>query len=477
MFLHRIPGSHSSPLLTAIISVSCALFSSVTLAENQVTQIPFSNAEAGTVGLGAGLRFGRSPYKHVESLSSLENENNTDLVPLYLYEGEYLFFHGTRAGFHLWDKSFKLDAVAQYRFDRLETGASDFYNGVENRDQTLEAGLSLAYVRDWGRISFSALADIQSRHNGHIADISYHYPINSGNFHFSPYLSVIYQSSDFTDYYFGVDESEARADLPVYSPNAATFGRLGINTSYTVFDDWLIFANFSLENVDEEIENSPLVDKDFLTTTYLGFSYQFGNVFTPKSNAFDLSELKDWSWRVHGGYQAQATFHKVHRGDVQRSRDVHTYLAGLTLGKLVSDGDKIDYWGKMSVNRRFERGYQDNFWQYDIYAMAMGTGYSPWTNREVFRYGFGFGFSYAQKIPTIEQIKQEKKGANTAHFLNYLEAQVDFPLRNFFHSESVRDCYVGLTIIHRSGIFATSDLLGNVSGGSDILAGHMECKQ
>jgi len=31
--------------------------------------------------------------------------------------------------------------------------------------------------------------------------------------------------------------------------------------------------------------------------------------------------------------------------------------------------------------------------------------------------------------------------------------------------------------VHRSGIFATSDILGNVSGGSDVLSMHIECKR
>ena len=107
--------------------------------------------------------------------------------------------------------------------------------------------------------------------------------------------------------------------------------------------------------------------------------------------------------------------------------------------------------------------------------MAMGTGYSPWTNRELFRYGFGFGFSYADKVPIIEQVKQEDRGENTSHLLNYLEAQVDFPLRNLFSDGRLENCYAGLTIVHRSGIFGQVDIIGNVAGGSDVLTGHLEC--
>lgn len=65
---------------------------------------------------------------------------------------------------------------------------------------------------------------------------------------------------------------------------------------------------------------------------------------------------------------------------------------------------------------------------------------------------------------------------NTSHFLNCLEAQIDFPMRNLFGERASKDCYVGFTLVHRSGIFGTSDFLGNVDGGSDVLTGHLECK-
>jgi hypothetical protein len=137
----------------------------------------------------------------------------------------------------------------------------------------------------------------------------------------------------------------------------------------------------------------------------------------------------------------------------------------------------VDYWGKVSVNRHFENDLQGDFWEYNAYVMVMGTGYSPWTDKELFRYGFGFGFSYAERVPMVEQIKQASRDENTSHFLNYLEAQIDFPLSRLFGDAVSNKCYVGLTLVHRSGIFANSDILGNVSGGSDVLTAHLECKR
>ena len=224
----------------------------------------------------------------------------------------------------------------------------------------------------------------------------------------------------------------------------------------------------------DTVRDSPLTDEDHLFSAFVGASYHFGNL--RDQSRVTEPRKGEWSWRVNAGYTAEETFLKVHRGAFRRSEDVHTYLAGITLGKLLQDGEKVDFWGRFSLNRRLENGTQDDFFEYVAYVMAMGTGYSPWTDRELFRYGFGFGFSYADRVPMVEQIKQAQRGRDTAHFLNYLEAQVDFPLRNLFGDQASRDCYIGLTLVHRSGIFATSDILGNVSGGSDVLTGHLECK-
>lgn len=109
--------------------------------------------------------------------------------------------------------------------------------------------------------------------------------------------------------------------------------------------------------------------------------------------------------------------------------------------------------------------------------MAMTTLHSSKTHKELFRYGLGFGFSYASKVPMVEQVKQARRDRNTAHFLNYLEAQFDVPLSLVFGEHVSRDCYTGISLLHRSGIFANSDILGNVSGGSDMVTFHVECKR
>jgi len=68
------------------------LIGSQTRAGQEVARIPIVDAPPKTPGLGAGVRLGNSPYRG--------DSTTFDLVPLYLYEGRYLFAHGVSAGVH-----------------------------------------------------------------------------------------------------------------------------------------------------------------------------------------------------------------------------------------------------------------------------------------------------------------------------------------------------------------------------------------
>jgi len=453
-------------------------YCSLAYGNGDVTRTAIKDASPGTAGLGFGLRYGQSPYKGVDGVSSIKNDNQYDLVPLYLYEGKYLFMHGTSAGVHVYrDDVFNVDLLARYRFDRLEADASDFLEGMEDRDQTVDGGLRFGLRGDWGSFEAEWVTDMLDYHNGEEFDFTYRYDFLWDKWQISPYFSYVRQDEDLADYYYGVNPDEATAERPEYHPGAREFYRAGVNSSYHLTSRWSINANLGFDGLGDSAKDSPIVDKQQVPSFFLSATYMFGDVFAAQVKGAEQQKKRgdEWSWRLNYGYTGEETFHKQHRGELKKSEDVSTNLAGLTVGKLLSAGNRIDYYGKFSLNRRLEKDYQDDFWEYVAYIMAMGKGYAPWSEKLAFRYGFGFGFSYADQVPIIEQVKQEKRDRDPGHFLNYLEAQVDFPVTNFFDIKSAKNCFVGMTLVHRSGIFATSDILGNVSGGSDVVTAHLEC--
>lgn len=460
---------------TALCALTVLLLSAggTASAQYEVAEIPFYYTPEGTAALGGGLRLGRDLYFGADTAEVRQ----FDLVPLYLYNGKYVFFRGTSGGIHLFSNdSFELNLLGRYRFNKLDPDRNAFYEGLETRKQSLDAGVEVRLRGAWGALNANYLGDTLNRHQGQSAQLAYRYRFDLGRFSLSPFVSWSWNDDKLTDYYFGVSENEARVDRPAYSPGESEWVSFGVNTTWWVSERIQFFANIGFGGVDTVVTDSPLVEEDGTSAFFAGGTYVFGNVRKPER--FIAGERAgEWSWRVNYGYQADGNIvGEIDHGDFSKSTFADTNIAGITFAKLLSYGPRLDFTGKFATFRHLEKDEGNgNFWSYALYMMATGTGYSPWSKQEVFRYGFGFGMSYADEVPITEQRKQAEKGNNTSRFLNYLELQLDFPLRRLFRARSMQNCYAGLTVVHRSGIFGTSDILGDVAGGSDWITAHFEC--
>jgi len=442
----------------------------------EVAEIPFFNAPEGTAALGGGIRVGQSPYLAVDN----EDQRQFDLIPLYLYEGKYFFFRGTAGGVHFVNnENWEVNLYGRYRFQKLDPDSNEFYEGLTERKQTLDAGLQIISTRPWGDLKLGWITDTLNRHNGQEVELTYRYNFHAGPWSISPFIRLSWQDANLTNYYFGVSEDEqSLPDRPAYLPGESQWFSFGLNTAWQASDRVTLFGNFGFGGTDSDVINSPLIEESGFSTVFVGGTYTFGNAIKP-DYIMDSERQGEWSWRVNYGYQADGNiFSEIDQGDFSKSTLVDTNIAGFTLGKLLSQGKRVDFVGKIAMFRHYEEDEgNENFWSWAAFIMARGKGYSPWTDEEVFRWGFGFGMSYAENIPIAEQKKQTGEGAlgNTSHFLNYLEMTLDFPLRRVSKANWLQSCYAGLSIVHRSGIFGTSDILGDVAGGADWLTAHLEC--
>lgn len=470
MILSAVTGKSGSaarrpprlPLLLALWLLSCSV------AAQEVARVPIIDAPPQTPGLGGGIRLNTSPY--------VGQADVDDLVPLYLYEGEYLFAHGTKFGVHAWrDEHFSLDLGARYQFLKLDPDPDDpILDGVLERKQTVEAGIEGAVKGVWGQLQLGWWTDVQNRHDGDQLELTYRYRMDIGKWMISPYITAKWLDADMVNYYFGVSPIESRPDLPAYSAGDAVNLEWGVNTWYQMTPRLFAFGNLGVVSLDSAIFASPLVEEDSAAAVFVGGGYLFGG---EKGNVYgDGGNRNPWSWRVNYGYQAASNiFPKLMAGRIQSNDEASTNIGGLTLGKLFQGGERVEMWGKLALYRHYEDPLQDDFWSYNAYVILTGKGYSPWSQKLAFRWGFGLGVSYAEQVPIIEQIKQARKGEKTNRLLNYLEFQVDFPLERLVDSKLTRDCFLGMTVAHRSGIFATSELLGSVNGGSDWVTLSYEC--
>jgi len=187
----------------ACLSTVVVFLATSTTSAQEVADIPFFSASPGASALGGGLRFGQSPYL----ASDNEDERQLDLIPLYLYEGKYLFARGTAGGLHMFrNDAFELNLLARYRFQKLDPDSNSYYEGLERRDQTIDAGFELGIRRKWGELKVDWVTDTLSKHDGQEVRFAYRYRFDSGPWSISPFISWTWQDANLTNYYFGVSD-------------------------------------------------------------------------------------------------------------------------------------------------------------------------------------------------------------------------------------------------------------------------------
>jgi outer membrane protein len=71
---------------------------------------------------------------------------------------------------------------------------------------------------------------------------------------------------------------------------------------------------------------------------------------------------------------------------------------------------------------------------------------------------------------------QSRRARSTNRLLNYLDPSVDVSVGDITGNRRLKDTYIGVGLSHRSGIFGSSQLLGNINGGSNYLYGYIESK-
>ena len=153
-----------------------------------------------------------------------------------------------------------------------------------------------------------------------------------------------------------------------------------------------------------------------------------------------------------------------------------TSISAIQIGKPFLEnvnGWPVDIAGYVGATSHNDRSLQANGLQLDLFMKAFYSGF-PWSDRVKTRLGMGLGLSLAQRVPYIETSSQAANGKPSSRLLNYLDPTIDFSLGDLVGSPRLKDTFIGGGVSHRSGIFGSSRVLGNASGGSNYLYTYVE---
>jgi outer membrane protein len=220
------------------------------------------------VYVGAGILVRSKPYKGVDP--------KIYPIPIFGYEGERLYLHGIAGGYRLFRKgSWSLGPVLQPRFDGYEEDDSRDLAGMDDRDLTLDGGVGLTWLTDWGLIGASLVTDLFGKHDGQELEISYTAVVSRFDFDFIPSAGLRYKSDKLVDYYYGVKSSEARAGRPAYEADAATDPFIRLAVRRKLVGKWSLLGAVQYEWFDSEIKDSPIVDQSQDVSFIAGLLYSW----------------------------------------------------------------------------------------------------------------------------------------------------------------------------------------------------------
>lgn len=215
-------------------------------------------------GLGVGAVASDSPYAG--------EGTRVQPIPLISYQGEKFFFRGITAGWQFIESdAFELAAIAKLRLDgfdiddlgKQELAANGLdYRQLEDRDDSLDAGVTAAWSGVAGELEIELLADVTDTSGGQEFSIQYGYPMQWGKTRVTPNIGATWLSKDTANYYYGTLDEEVARGVVDYKPDAATIPHIGVDFMRFLGKNWTLIAFLRYSVLPDELKDSPLLEPD-----------------------------------------------------------------------------------------------------------------------------------------------------------------------------------------------------------------------
>ena len=220
-----------------------------------------------TIGFGPYIQ--TQPYENVDNILLPS--------PVVFYDDGLFYIRWSRAGIYfLGDKqddyAWGFSITTQPRTYGYEENE---IQGMNERETTWEGGLAFSAKTDKAYIEVMALTDIIDKYDSWILKTELGYDFEIGNFSLYPSLIVIYQSSDFLNYYYGVKKEEELGSRKEYIPNNGFL--LGAQTyiKYPFTNELSALINIRADRLSNEVTGSPIVTEDYIYSGLVSLIYTF----------------------------------------------------------------------------------------------------------------------------------------------------------------------------------------------------------
>jgi len=200
--------------------------------------------------------------------------------PVVFFDNGLVYVRWTRVGIYFLgekneDYSWGFSLTAQPQPYNYKASDSDALEAMQDKESSFEAGLAFSIQADKTYFEIMALNDILGRYNSWIIKSELGYEFKLGDFSFYPSAVLLYQSSQFVNYYYGVTQSEATPFRAEYHAGNAL--QLGAQTyiEYPLSKKLSAFFNIRVDKLPQEITESPIVNDDYIYSGLASLIYTF----------------------------------------------------------------------------------------------------------------------------------------------------------------------------------------------------------
>jgi len=219
--------------------------------------------------LGAGFVVRPNPFVG-------DAETPVQPFPMLGYFGERLTWMGPMISYNLYRGQatpIALDVMTKLRFEGFDENHEDpQLAGLEERDSAFELGFKLqAYM-----LSLSAFTDVSDTHDGYelLLAANHKFPLTN-KLGLDINAGAAWRSDRLNNYYYGVRTKEATLQRPEYQARSGLNYRIGLKFDYKFNKHWIAMTNLNYDWLPDEIQNSPIVEKDYQYSFMAAIIYRF----------------------------------------------------------------------------------------------------------------------------------------------------------------------------------------------------------
>jgi len=224
--------------------------------------------EETTLTIGGGPYIKTQPYKESKDLFLPS--------PVIFYENSIAYIRWSRVGVYFAGQkkknlSWGLSLTAMPR-----TYGYDDIAGMKERKNSWEGGISFALKKKDTYFELLYLDDILNGGERYVVQAEIGSKFKVAKMSLYPAVFTIYQSENFLNYYYGVEQNEVvTSGFSEFHPNGGVLYGAQTYISYPLTKKLSLFSNIRIDKIPSSVESSPLVKEDFIYSGILSLLYTF----------------------------------------------------------------------------------------------------------------------------------------------------------------------------------------------------------